>query len=164
MTDWFIIQAYSGNTDIVQNVKYAKLGAEGKWKWVAHDFDWSFYKHDTPFENVLVKNLWYTSRFIQPMLKNAEYKEYFIQRFAYHAKYSFNDPTNLTDIIDEYYKILEPEMAKERARWGRTVDSWKKYVANLKSFVTDYDRLSELKESLISVFSLTEEDVQKYFN
>ena len=164
MTDWFIIQAYSGNTDIVQNVKYAKLGAEGKWKWVAHDFDWAFYKHDTPFENVLVKNLWYTSRFIQPMLKNAEYKEYFIQRFAYHAKYSFNDPTNLTDIIDEYYKILEPEMAKERARWGRTVDSWKKYVANLKSFVTDYDRLSELKESLISVFSLTEEDVQKYFN
>ena len=163
MTDWFILQAYSGNTDVTQNLKYVKLGSSGKWKWVAHDFDWSFYAHEYPFENVLVKGLWYTSYIIKPMLKNADYKQYFIERFAYHAKNTFNEPANLISIIDELYAIIEPEIAKERARWGGTIESWKKHVNEIKSFVVDYNRCQELIDSIISVFSLSQEDINKYF-
>lgn len=163
MTDWYILEAYSGNTDVTQNIKYVKLGNNGKWKWVAHDFDWSFYFHDTPFEKVLVAKLWYTSYIIKPMLKNAEYKQYFIERFAYHAKNTLNEPTKMTNIIDELYAIIEPEIAKERARWGGTVESWNKYVNDIKSFVVDHNRCQELIDSIISVFSLSQEEINKYF-
>ena len=164
MTDWFILEAYSGNTDVTQNLKYVKLGNKGKWKWVAHDFDWAFYAHENPFENILVKSLWYTSYIIKPMLKNDEYKQYFIERFAYHSKYTFNDPANLINILDEFYSIIEPEILKERARWGGTVDTWNKYVNEIKSYVTDYDRCQELIDSIVNVFSLTDQEIAKYFN
>ena len=164
MTDWFILEAYSGNTDVTQNLKYVKLGDKGKWKWVAHDFDWAFYAHENPFENILVKSLWYTSYIIKPMLKNDEYKQYFIERFAYHSKYTFNDPANLINILDEFYSIIEPEILKERARWGGTVDTWNKYVNEIKSYVTDYDRCQELIDSIVNVFSLTDQEIAKYFN
>lgn len=163
MTDWFILEAYSGNTDVTQNLKYVKLGNNGKWKWVAHDFDWAFYSHENPFENLLVKSLWYTSYIIKPMLKNNEYKQYFIERLAYHTQNTFKDPANLINIIDELYNIIEPEIAKERARWGGNIETWNKYVNDIKSYVIDHNRCQELVDSIANVFSLTQDDIKKYF-
>ncbi len=163
MTDWFIYQAYTGNTDATANIRYVKPGKDAKWKWVAYDFDWTFYTHEKSFQRMLTKNMWYTSRIIQPLLKNPSYRIYFIERFSQHAKNLFNSPQKFTNIVDELCAVIKPEVARERALWGGSVKSWEKSVKSLKGFVTNYNRCQELKKSLAEVLSMTAAEKAKYF-
>ena len=163
MTDWFIFQAFTGNTDASGNIRYVKAGSNAKWKWVAYDFDWAFYFHKKAFQNMIEKDLGVTSSFIKPLLQNSEYRTYFIERFSYYAKNVFNDPQKLVDFVDEYYNIIKYDVPAERALWGGSVQSWEQKIKELKGFVLDYNRQKELQDSLKTTLNMTDAEVKKYF-
>lgn len=163
MTDWFIFQAFTGNTDASGNIRYVKAGSNAKWKWVAYDFDWAFYFHKKAFQNMLEKDLGVTSSFVKPLLQNSEYRTYFIERFSYYDQNVFNDPQKLIEIVDEYHNIIKYDVPAERALWGGSVQSWEQKIKELKSFVLDYNRQKELQESLKVTLKMTDTEVEKYF-
>ncbi len=162
MTDWYIYEAYVGNNDVVANVKYVKPGANAKWKWVAFDFDWSFKNHGRPFERLMVDGQWYTGWIIQSVIKNEEYQKYFLERLSYHINNTFKNH-EILDVLEEYYTIIKPEIANERALWGKTVEEWEENVSLIRSYYTDYDRCRELVESIAVVFGLSDAEVNSYF-
>lgn len=163
MTDWFILEAYSGNTDAIQNIRYMKSDADGgKWKWAFYDLDWAFYFHKNAFQDLIAANLRETNAIIRPLLKNNEYKHYFLERLAYHIDTTFQEEKILS-IIDAYETLLKPEIEKERALWGGSRSGWEQSVAQLRSFVTESDRSAELIESITEVLHLTGDEVRQYF-
>lgn len=163
MTDWFILEAYSGNTDVIQNVRYMKSDADGgKWKWAFYDLDWAFYFHKNAFEDLLTENLRETNQIIRPLLKNSEYRVYFLERLAYQIKNTLQNEKILA-VIEEYERLLEPEIDRERALWGGSRSGWEQSVAELKAYITEQDRCGELIESITNVLRLTDQEVRKYF-
>ncbi len=163
MTDWFILQAYSGNTDVIQNIRYMKTNVDsGKWKWVFYDLDWAFYFHKNSFEDLLEADLRKTNRMIKPLLLNSQYRNYFLERLAYHIKNTFKN-VNVLKIADEYYKLLKPEIEKERAFLGGSQAGWEQSVMELRAYLTEHDRCGELIESITAVLNLTDSEGKRYF-
>ena len=95
-------------------------------------------------------------------MENEGYREYFLDRLAYHLKYTFK-AENMSAIYKEYYAIIKPEVAKERAKWGNTVEHWEQQAASLQAFFTSCDRGRELVNSIAKVFGLNALEVRYYF-
>lgn len=82
-----------------------------------YDLDWAFYFHKNAFEDLLTENLRETNQIIRPLLKNSEYRVYFLERLAYQIKNTLQNEKILA-VIEEYERLLEPEIDRERALWG----------------------------------------------
>lgn len=152
MTDWFILQAYSGNTDFSGNVRYFKSDEitpanNGKWKWAFYDLDWTFYFRKDPFENLLHEDVGETNMIIRSMLRNSEYRAYFLERLSYHINNTLKDE-NILEILDSYASQLRPEIKRERSVWGGSEAGWEQSIAELRAYISDYDRGAELIESI----------------
>ncbi len=161
MTDWFILQAYCGNTDAPGNVKYCSSYGT-KWKWVFYDLDWAFFFRKDSFERLLTDDLEDTNAIIKALLAGSEYRDYFLKRLAYHLDNTLTDEKVLA-VLDEYTASIEPEIERERKAWKGTADGWRQSVSELRSFIADYDRKSELIESITNVLGLTQSQVRYYF-
>lgn len=163
MTDWFILQAYSGNTDFSSNVRYFKSDEitsasgnnranDGKWKWAFYDLDWTFYFRQNAFEDMILADVCETNMIIKAMLRNSEYRAYFLERLSYHINNTLKDE-NILEILDGYASQLRPEIQRERSVWGGTKAGWESSLAALRSYISDYDRGAELLESITNVLN-----------
>jgi len=64
--------------------------------------------------------------------------------------------------IDYYEKLLEPEIERERDRWGSTAASWYRSMDVLREFVLE-DHWDRMIANLDRLIGLTDEEMEKYF-
>lgn len=165
LIDFTIAEFYSGNQDN-GNVKWFKnTDGDGKWHWIFYDLDWAFY-YDTSIDRYLreegrpLAGFSQLNKLIYNLLKNPEFKDMFLKRFAYHLENTFN-PKNAVPYLESICDVIEPEMKRERERWGGSYTGWQREVEIMKTKINNRKdfMLSELKEW----FSLSSAEMDKYF-
>jgi len=160
--DWMIMQAYSSNGDVQQNLRYYKSSENGdKYMFAFYDLDWAFYFH-TCFSHVLDYEMgWQHLGMTVNLMENPEFRAKFLERVSYHMNNTLTDEIVLGK-IDYYEKLLEPEIERERDRWGSTAASWYRSMDVLREFVLE-DHWDRMIANLDRLINLTDEEMEKYF-
>ena len=63
-----------------------------------------------------------------------------------------------------YENLLDPEVPRERERWGGSYEAWKNKVQGLKDFVVKENHLGYIPDKLKMYMGLTNSEAQKYFS
>lgn len=163
--DYQAAQIYFDNTDWPgNNIKYWRPRTEdGRWRWIVYDTDFGFglhaagrYSNDTlsfalqPDGTAWPNPAWSTFIF-RRLVTNEAFVEDFVNRFATHLDTVFR-PEKVLARIDEMVAPLEPEMARQRARFGKSVSAWRSDVETLRTFARF--RPSYVRGHLASRFGL----------
>jgi len=134
LIDWFILECYCNNTDVDPNIKYVRAEG-GKWTFVFYDLDWSFKSNTNGFTRLLGENA-QMNTIVSKLMENDEFKQAVITRYAELLGGTLSTE-NVLSTVNKYVEQIRPEMAKERARWGGTVQTWEKQVAKLCAYIED---------------------------
>lgn len=163
LIDWMIIEGYSTNGDVQQNLRYFKSTENGnRWELAFYDLDWAFYYH-RPMSHVLSPNqTWQHLTITRSLIQNEAFREQFLERLSYHMENTLSNESVLAR-IDEYEALLAPEVPRERARWGGSYAGWQSKVEELRSFIVDYDHLGQIVDQLRNFIGLTQEEAETYF-
>ena len=165
--DWFIAQAYVGNSDL-DNVRFfASDDYDGKWRWILYDFDLTFYRNANPYSYLISTSAYYSdvSLLMRHLMKNASFRDLFLTQLGRQLKTTFSQE-NVLSVIDSLAAELEPEIPRERERWDMTTSGWKNSVEALRKFVrgkSGVSRTQEIINDVSSAMGLTQQQIQKYF-
>lgn len=165
LIDWLIIQGYSTNGDVQQNLRYFRSSENGgTYEWAFYDLDWAFYYH-LPFTDVLSNGRemnWQHLRYTMKIIQNPTFRKQFLERLSYHLENTLSTE-NVLARIDYYEQLLEPEVARERDRWGGTVSGWHSQVNKLRRFITEWDHIADIVSRLQRYIGLTQSEIDQYF-
>lgn len=165
LIDWLIIQGYSTNGDVQQNLRYFRSSENGgTYEWAFYDLDWAFYYH-LPFTDVLSNGRemnWQHLRYTMKIIQNPTFRKQFLERLSYHMERTLSTE-NVLARIDYYQQLLAPEVARERERWGGTVSGWEWQVDKLRRFITEWDHMADMVARLQRYIGLTQSEIDQYF-
>lgn len=168
LIDWMIIEGYSTNGDVQQNLRYVRSKDTGwKWQFCFYDVDWAFYYHNA-FKHVLSPHQeWQHLTLTRNIMKNAQFREKFLARTSELMATTLSNE-NVTARIDYYESLLDPEVPRERKRWDNNYKAWKNKVQYLRDFINigedGYDQMDNMINKLIDYIGLTDEEIDKYFS
>ncbi len=165
LIDWIIIQGYSTNGDVQQNLRYFRSSENGNtFEMAFYDLDWAFYYHH-PFLDVLSNDRgmnWQHLRITTRLMQNPTFRQQFLERLSYHMENTLSNE-NVLAKIDYYEQLLAPEVARERARWGGTYNGWTAQVNEMRKFVAEWDHMADLVARLQRYIGLTQAEKERYF-
>lgn len=162
LIDWMIIQGYSANGDVEQNLRFFRSTENGnRWQFALYDLDWAFYFH-VPYANMFNDQVWQYKMLTKGIVKNPEFRLKFIQRLSELMETTLSTE-NVVKRIDELEAVLDPEVKRDRARWGYNYPAWKKEVQRMRDFIQEYDYTGRIVELLRKYLKLTNAEVEQYF-
>jgi len=165
LIDWIIMEGYSTNGDVQQNLRYFKSTENGdKWQPAFYDLDWAWYYHN-PFTHLFsydTREPWQHVDLCLALMENPTFRQLFFERCAMHMENSLSNE-NVLALIDELAAQLAPEMEREKARWGGSVLNWEMNLNELRSFITESDHHREMVNRLRQYVGLTQEEAETYF-
>ena len=162
LIDWIIMEAYCCNSDVQQNLRYFRSTDNGnKWQYAFYDLDWTF-RTPMPFLHIFsTAKTWQHMTICKNMIKNPLFRQQFFTRLSEAMATTLSDE-NVLARISYYEDLLDPEVTRERARWGGSYEAWKNNIQNLKNFVTD-DHLKDMVDYLKAYAGLTAQEAKTYF-
>ena len=139
--DWFLFEGYSANTDIQGNARvFSSPENGGKWVFAFYDLDWAFYYNGSDFTILLEQDIGNAGNQMPAMLRglitNPEFRQKVLQRYAQLSAGVLSNE-HVVAKIDELEALLEPDAARDRDRWGLSMDEWHAQVDLLRHFVWD---------------------------
>lgn len=163
LIDWMIIEGYSTNGDVQQNLRYFKSTENGnKWQLALYDLDWAFYYH-SPFGSILsIKRSLQHMGLSYHLMENSVFREKFLSRLSETLETTLSNE-NVIATIDSYEELLSPEVARERKRWSGSYAGWQRDVKGLRSFITKNDHIGSIIDALREYISLTAQERETYF-
>lgn len=165
LIDWIIIQGYSTNGDVQQNLRYFRSSDNGNtYEMAFYDLDWAFYYH-LPFTDVLSNGRemnWQHLRITMKLIKNPTFRQQFLERLSYHLENTLSTE-NVLAKIDYYEQLLAPEVPRERDRWGGSYDGWLWQVNKMRRFITEWDHIGDIVNRLKMYIGLTQSEAEQYF-
>jgi len=167
LIDWAIMEGYSSNSDIQQNLRYFRSTQNGnRWEYAFYDLDWAFYYDVNNMRQVFygvgeTGETLQHSTYCAALLKNEDFCHALCTRLAEALGGVLSDE-NVLAHIDRLEAQLEPEVARERARWGSNVDAWHIKVQELRNFIHN-DWQKKLIDGATEFCHLTQEEREMYF-
>ena len=160
MIDWLILECWSGDLDVYENVRfYASPEYEsGKYIYGLADMDLTMITTNTyliGFDGYLLHGI-----IPSALLYNTEFNDMFLTRLGEMLRGPLSDG-NAQETINALRAIVEPETARDLARWGQSPSLFTAQMANIQSFISG--RAERMKNDAISLFHLSPEDAAKYF-
>ncbi len=161
LMDWYICRSYMGDRDYA-NIRYFRTDeGDGKWRWMFYDLDWAFWvTNDAPVTSILKPSS--INRIITALMKNRSFREMFIKRYAELMSTVLNEET-FNRKIDIFVSVLTPEIAKDRERWGFTVEQWNAAVQKIRDYFKDGARDKTVLSDIKRYFGLTDLQMIEYF-
>lgn len=158
LIDWMILEGYCGNDSIANDLRYFRTPEAGNnWQLGFFDLDGGFTSR-TGFENVLNKEQPHQYlTFTRAIAENATARQQFLDRLEQVLNGTLSKE-HVLFFIEEFEKLLSPEIQRERARWGGDTATWQADVDRLKTYLTRYDHTDLLLQSLRQHMSLTDEE------
>ena len=111
--DWIIFEAYTGNFDIHENMRYYYSTADGKWRCGLVDVDLGFFRNPAFSE---VVESFHHGKLVSALLTNPEFKEMVALRLAELLEGPLSDQ-NVQDTINMLADIIDSEIYLEAERW-----------------------------------------------
>lgn len=165
LIDWAIIEGYSANADVQQNLRYFRSTENGNlWQYAFYDLDWAFYYDINNLGMVLAgigedgTELQH-STYIRTLLYNGEFRDRFCRRLAEALSSALSDE-HVLSTIDELAGQIAPEVPRERERWD--TGGWEARVEELRQFVRNGWR-EKVINGACAYFALTEAERELYF-
>jgi len=168
LIDWMIIEGYSTNGDVQQNLRYVRSKDTGwKWQFCLYDLDWSFYYHNA-FKHVLSPyQEWQHMALTRNIMKNAQFREKFLARTS-ELMGTILSNEYVTARINYYEDLLTPEVPRDRRKWGGSLERWQGKVQYLEDFINigeeGWDQMDSMINKLIDYIGLTDAEIEKYFS
>ena len=167
LIDWLILEGYCANTDVSSgNVRYCRSTEnDGKWRMMFYDLDATFSEPASVYMNLMsqyAQEHRQVSTFVVPLMANQEFKDRFLTRAA-ELMSSALTVENVFAEIDRLSAIVRPEVARDCARFNRTVEEWENAVEEMKQVLLDYDWQRLNIDNLCSLFDLNETQREYYF-
>ena len=164
LIDWAIIEGYSANADVQQNLRYFRSSENGnKWEYAFYDLDWAFYYEnnlDFVFHGIGEDgSVLQHTRYIAPLLRNAEFCDRFCTCLAEALEGPLSEEAVLRK-IDELCAEIENEVPRDHARWS--MGGWESKVDQLRDFVRN-DWTRKIIDGAVEFCQLTEAEREAYF-
>lgn len=163
LIDWMILQGYSGNPNINENLRYFRSTENGnRWQLAFYDQEGAFYYHNG-FENLFgAEEPYQYLQITKGLIQNKNFRTRFLERLSEAMAAALSDEAVLA-AIDEFQVLLEPEIARERQRWGGSSEEWAADVERLRTFLTRYDHWGLMVEDLKTYIGLTDAEAASWF-
>ena len=166
MIDWFLFEAYCGNTDTQGNLRAYRSPENGnRWEYVLYDLDWAFHYWQGGCRIILdqIGNVGSEMpHMLNNLLNNDSFREKLLRRFAQLMDTVFADDY-VVDKIDRYEELLRPEIARDHTRWGLTEQLWTERVKLLRDTITENDYANYLIKDVCKRLNVTESEKEEYF-
>ena len=160
--DYHAVQMWTGNVDM-GNIKYFKL-PDGKWTWILYDTDLALTMADY---NSVVEQLnpagtgaddLFSTDLIVGLMKNPQFREKFLRRMAWQAETIWNTP-QLMEKIAYLENMIRPDMERDIARWGESLDFWNAKLGYMRYVVENRGRF--VYYHIRSYFHLSDSKMQE---
>ncbi len=163
LIDWYICRSYVGDRDTANVRRFRSSEHDGKWRWMYFDLDWSFWprSNDTPITWIM-KSSGGDQAMMKAVLQHPTGRDLFLKRYAELLKTVLNE-TYIIGKIDAVAAQIQPEMQKDRERWGVSYTTWEKKVEELRTYVRDGARTKVVLADIQSYFKLTDAEMTAYF-
>ena len=138
LIDWFLLEGYCANTDIQGNTRMYRSPENGnKWTFCFYDLDWGFWYSRSDF-TIIMNEIGNAGNQMPPLIKNLLKNRYFRDRVLY--RFAELNRTVLSNehvlgLMDEFEALLEPEIERDRRRWGLNMVDYRYRVQELRDFV-----------------------------
>ena len=165
--DWAIIEGVSANADLFANVRMFYTEQTGKWEVVLFDLD-SAMKYDAPWASVFsdMQGVCYgnyvATNIIKALLKNEDFRAKLFSRYA-EVYDTVLSNESVIEKADYYRALLEPEIEKDREKWGFTVGDWNKNIQSLYDLIEETNWQEHALEKFCQYAHVTEEERAVYF-
>lgn len=163
--DFLVIYCYGGNTDTLNNIKIVRSSEEdNKWRFCFYDQDKALIDSSWSVHNVfayLGQCHSQLSKMANNLCENAEFRDRFLTRYAEAVNTVLSDE-NVLRQIEVLYEQLEPEMSRDRARWGSSREYWEGSVDLLRSLIEN-GHAENTVDALCQDLKLTAEERSRYF-
>ena len=177
LIDWWVFETYVGNVD-TGNVRCCRSREDGKWHWMLYDLDEAFhlvgyrvnyisryaqcYTHGYDVLAVPDSTKGSRNSLTYALMKNKDFQSRFITAYFRHIKTTFA-PERLNSLFEELNSEIEPEMARQRQRWGKPSDSlYQKHVNIIREIINNKPEIA--KNQIKEAFKLTDAQVKKYYD
>lgn len=152
--DYTIVYLYSANDDwpgnnfrlwrvTEEDVDPTVYGADGKWRFMVHDFDIAFESadHNTLYlstmqkdDNSLARHPKFATDFYECLLKNEKFRNELAQRTMVYLRTIWSG-TDIYNIVNELVAEREAGKTADVKRWSLgTLDGWKRNTTSLSNF------------------------------
>lgn len=147
--DYNAAEIFMRNTDWPSNNnRYWREKPNGKWRWTIYDLDFGFglvggdqaYTHHTlDFATEAGNDSWpnedWATFLLRNLLENKEFRSQFVGTFTHYLNTHF-DAEKVTEKLDEFEAMYEPEMEKNIKRWEQpeSMEDWKNSVSVMREF------------------------------
>lgn len=167
LIDWLILEGYCANTDVSSgNVRYCRSTEnDGKWRMMFYDLDATFSEPASVYLNLMsqyAQQNRQVSTFIVPLMANEAFKDRFLTRAA-ELMGSVLTVENVFAEADRLCAIVRPEVARDCARFHRSVEDWENAVEEMKQVLLDYEWQKLNIDNLCSLFNLDQAQREQYF-
>ena len=167
LIDWLILEGYCANTDVTSgNVRYCRSTEnDGKWRMMFYDLDATFSEPASVHLNLMsqyARENRQVSTFVVPLMANEDFKDRFLSRAA-ELMSSVLTVENVFAETDRLCAIVRPEVARDCARFNRSVEDWESAVEEMKQVLLDYDWQKLNIDNLCSLFNLDQAQREQYF-
>lgn len=163
--DYLIARQYLPDADMFNQKYWRTTDYTVRWRAIYFDSDFAI---TSPIGDVLhcyfdVKGVPSANGSLSQMdlfcglVSNEKWKHDFLVRYIYVTKYYLNND-RLLPLLDSMAAEIEPEMARQIARWGhpQSMSHWKSEIAKLRQNLIDRPQYS--KQNLLYVMKLTNAD------
>lgn len=166
--DYWIAVSYTTNNDIV-NCRFWSSDEynEGRWRWILYDSDYAWYNSRMNYyTNYLVNwegigdGATFENDILRAVFQSDKFCEMWLERLSYLVKNIFNEE-NVVNTINMLHDKLLPEMPRNQAEWGLTVDWWESNVEDLRGYASR--RTYYLLASTKSFFGLSDARMTELF-
>ena len=128
--DWIIFEAYTGNFDIHENMRYYYSTADGKWRCGLVDVDLGFFRNPAFSE---VAESFHHGKLVSALLTNPEFKEMVALRLAELLEGPLSDKS-VQETINMLADTIDSEIYLEAERWGYSYEVWETFTNRLRKF------------------------------
>ena len=163
LMDWYICRSFVGDQDTANVRRFRSVEGDGKWRWMYFDLDWAFYNHknERPIPSILASDGG-DKILINGLLQHPEGRDMFLKRYAELMGTILNEEY-FVNTIDRIVAMIQPEMEKDRQRWGQSYSGWENAVEDLRAYFAGGKRTRTILNSLRGYFGLSDEQMEYYF-
>ena len=164
LMQYYAVQTWFGNGDVINNTAYYRDTENGKWHWVIFDMDWactSYYansKFITQLYNGSGQHTYrnYYDPLMTALLKNEDFSREFLKTYK-QLMDTLLSPERLLPVLNGLADEIESEIPRQHARYGApSVNTWNAQIAYMRKFINA--REQQIVDELCTVFSLSEEE------
>ena len=159
---WCIMQLYSGNFDFNSpNMRFYYSTEDEQMRYALVDLDLGMYSYGD-FGQLLGFGYAYTNLAAR-MMDNAEFRREFLRQLADAIIVPLSDESAL-GMIDALAAELEPEIARDHARWIGSLESWQSMVEHLRDYIRqNAGRAGNVLELLQISHYLSYNEIKEFF-